>query len=469
MNQMFNLKALTFVIASLLTGCTIGPDYQRPTSVQTVDFKQVEGWKIATPADITMLEKWWELYNDPQLNILQQRLLLANQNLVQYDARYRQAMALVKGARAAYFPTVNANVNATRAQQGKGNSVINSYDLGPSASWELDIWGRIRRQVEAAKADAQASQADLAAARLSLQAELAQTYLQLRIMDIHQQLLDRTVEAYKRSLQLTENQYNAGMVVKSDMTQARTQLKNTEAQAIDIKYQRAQLEHAIAVLVGDAPANFSIAANYQVPTLPAIPKVLPSELLERRPDIAAAEQQVIAANAQIGVAKAAWFPDLTLSASAGYASNSFNHWINSPNRYWSLGPQFAMTLFDGGLIRSRYEQAEAVYDEQVANYRQTVLDSFREVEDYLVQLYIFDQEFVVQMEAADSAKESLELITNQYEAGMIDYLNVATAQYSALNAERSTITLLGNQLTASVQLIAAIGGGWDKSNLNTDL
>lgn len=468
MNQRFYIKTLSIVLVGVLAGCAIGPDYQRPSTVQSVDFKQVEGWKLATPANTTLPESWWTLYNDAELNQLQQKLLLANQNLAQYEARYRQAIALVKGARAAYFPTVSANVNSTRAQQGKGNAVTDTYDLGPSASWELDIWGKIRRQVESAKADAQGSQADLAAAKLSLQSELAQTYLQLRIMDIHQQLLDHTVEAYRKSLTLTENQYNAGMVVKSDMTQARTQLKNTEAQAIDIKYQRAQLEHAIAVLIGEAPANFSVKPTYKVPALPIVPKVLPSQLLERRPDIASAEQQVISANAQIGVAKAAWFPDLTLSAGAGYSSNSFSHWINSPNRYWSLGPQFAMTLFDGGLIRSRYEQAEAAYDEKVANYRQTVLNGFKEVEDYLVQLYIMEQEAVVQKEATDSAKESLQLITNQYEAGMIDYLNVATAQYSALNTERTGITLLGNQLTASVKLIAAIGGGWSSSDLTQD-
>lgn len=459
-------KALTLVItASILTGCAIGPDYQRPSTVKAIDFKQTAGWKQATPVDITLPEKWWTLYNDPILNSLQDKLLSSNQSLAQYEARYRQATALVKGARSAYFPTISASVNSKRAQQGKGNAVTDSYDLGPSASWELDIWGKIRRQVESSKAEAQASQADLAAAKLSLQSELAQTYLQLRIMDIQQKLLDDTVEAYKRSLTLTENQYNEGFVVKSDMTQARTQLKATEAQAIDIKYQRAQLEHAIAVLVGEAPANFNLVATYQVPNLPNIPKVLPSDLLERRPDIASAERQVISANAKIGAAAAAWYPDLTLSAGAGYASNSFSHWINSPNRYWSLGPQFALTLFDGGLIRSKYEQAEAVYDEKVANYRQTVLAGFREVEDYLVQLYVMDKESVVQNEAVLSAKESLQLITNQYEAGMIDYLNVATAQSSALSTERNSISLLGNQLTASVKLIAAIGGGWSINDL----
>lgn len=459
------VKTLAFVLSGLLTGCAIGPDYKRPSSVQVADFKQLEGWKLASPTSLTLPEKWWTVYHDDELNQLQERLAISNQSLAQYEARYRQAMALVKGVRAAYFPSVTANANAKRTQQGQGNTVNNSYDLGPSVSWELDIWGKIRRQVESAKADAQASHADLAAAKLSLQSELAQTYLQLRIMDIQQKLLDDTVEAYRKSLTLTENQYNAGFVVKSDMTQAKTQLKSTETQAIDIKYQRAQLEHAIAVLIGEAPANFDIKVTYQVPTLPKVPKVLPSQLLERRPDIASAEQQVISANAQIGVAKAAWFPDLTLSAGAGYASDSFRYWIDSPNRYWSLGPQFAMTLFDGGLISSRYEQAEASYDEKVANYRQTVLNSFKEVEDYLVQLYFMDKESLVQAEAVASAKESLQLISNQYEAGMIDYLNVASAQTSALSTERNNISLLGNQLTASVKLMAAVGGGWDSKKL----
>lgn len=465
MNQIYVKNLLLLLAWLLMTGCAIGPDYKRPTSVQITDFKELAGWKLANPEGARLPTKWWGLYKDNELDKLQTRLLSSNQNLAQYEARYRQAIALVRGARAAYFPTVMANANSKRAQQGKGNPITKSYDLGPTASWELDIWGKIRRQVESSKADAKSSQADLAAAQLSLQSKLAQTYFQLRIMDIQQKLLDDTVAAYRKSLNLTENQYQAGFVIKSDMTQARTQLKTTEAQAIDIKYQRSQLEHAIAVLVGDAPANFTIKPTYQVPVLPIIPKVLPSQLLERRPDIAAAEQQVIAANAQIGVAKAAWFPDLTLSAGAGYASNTFSHWIDSPNRYWSLGPQFAMTLFDGGLIRSRYDQARAAYDEKVANYRQTVLTSFKEVEDYLIQLHIMDQEALVQTEAVLSAKESLTLISNQYQAGLIDYLNVATAQTSALNSERTSISLLGSQLTASVKLIAALGGGWDINQL----
>lgn len=468
MNQKFYLKTLSIILMGILSGCAIGPDYERPSTIQVKEFKEVDGWKLAKPKSAILPEKWWAMYEDNELNQLQERLLISNQNLAQYEARYRQALALVKGARAAYFPTLTANTSAKRAQQGKGNSVTKTYDIGPSASWEIDIWGKIRRQVESADASAQSSLADLAAAKLSLHSELAQTYFQLRIMDIQQKLLDDTVKAYQRSLTLTENQYNAGIVVKSDMTQARTQLKSTEAQAIDIKYQRAQLEHAVAILVGEAPANFTIKPTYIIPMLPGIPSILPSQLLERRPDVASAEQQVISANAEIGVAKAAWFPDLTLSAGLGYSSNSFSHWIESPNRYWSLGPQFAMTLFDGGLISSKYTQAEAVYDEKVANYRQTVLTSFKEVEDYLVQLATLQQESVVQKEAVDSAKESLRLITNQYEAGLIDYLNVASTQTSALTTERTQITLLGDQLTTSIKLIAAIGGGWTVAELDKE-
>lgn len=468
MNHKFHLTLLSLAITGMLSGCAIGPDYQRPKGYDVADFKAVEGWRLANPSMVSLPADWWTLYKDPELNALQHKLLNANQTLAQSEASYRQALTLVKGARAAYFPAVTANVNGQRAQQGKANPVTKTYDIGPSASWEVDIWGKIRRQVESAKADARASQADLAATRLSLQSELAQAYLQLRVMDIQQKLLDDTVKAYERSLTLTENQYNAGIVVKSDMTQARTQLKSTQAQAIDLKYQRAQLEHAIAILVGEPPAHFSIKPTYQIPVLPSIPKVLPTQLLERRPDIAEAEQQVISANAKIGVAKAAYFPDLTLSAGMGYSSNSFSSWIDSPHRYWSLGPKFAMTLFDGGLISSRYEQAQATYDQYVANYRQTVLNSFKEVEDYLVQLAVMGQEAVVQKEATDSAKESLQLITNQYEAGLINYLNVASAQTSALSAQRTEISLLGNQLTASVKLIVAIGGGWEDSELTKE-
>lgn len=475
-----SLRPLTVFIMSVSLGaCTLGPDYERPDLPMAAEFKQAEGWKVANPADVLERGDWWALYGDAELNQLVGRLNVSNQNLAAAEAQYRSARALVRGARSQLFPSVGGSGGATRAGQGSSTStttqsgssssgVSESYSVGLDASWELDIWGRLRRNLEANRASMQASAADVAAVRLSLQSELVQTYLQLRIIDEQQRLLNQSVEAFARSLRLTENQYRAGIVPKSDVTQALTQLRSTEAQAIDLQWQRAQLEHAIAVLVGVPPSELNIAERDAIPELPAVPLALPSQLLERRPDVASAERQVIAANAQIGVAEAAWYPDLTLSASGGYRNTSFNDLISLPNRFWSLGPQLAVTLLDFGARRADLEIAEANYDQTVANYRQTVLDSFREVEDNLVQLRVLAAEAVIQRQALEAAQESLRLIENQYRAGMIDYLNVATVQTSALNNERTYLTLLGDQLAASVQLIAALGGGWEESQLNLE-
>ena len=471
------LRPLAFVVLAFSLGaCTLGPDYQRPELPMTAEFKQAEGWKVANPADALERGDWWRLYGDAGLNALVVRLNLSNQNLAAAEAQYRQARALVRGARSQLFPTVGSSAGATRSGQGRsttstaqtGSSVSGiseNYSVGLDAAWELDIWGRLRRNLEANQANMQATAADLAAVRLSLQSELVQTYLRLRVMDEQQRLLNQTVEAFARSLRLTENQYRAGIVPKSDVTQALTQLRSTEAQAIDLQWQRAQMEHAIAVLIGVPPAELNITELDEIPELPAVPLALPSQLLERRPDIASAERQVIAANAQIGVAEAAWYPDLTLSASAGYRNSSFSDLISLPNRFWSLGPQLAVTLLDFGGRRADLEAAEANYDLTVANYRQTVLDSFREVEDNLVQLRVLAAEAVVQRQALEAAQESLRLIQNQYRAGTVDFLSVATVQTSALNNERTYLTLLGDQLAASVQLIAALGGGWEEAQL----
>ncbi len=467
------------VMAFSLVACTLGPDYQRPDLPVAAEFKQAEGWKTAAPADVLQRGDWWALYGDAELNALVGRLNVSNQNLAAAEAQYRQARALVRGARSQLFPIVGASGGVSRGGQGSsGNSssqyigsssgVSESYEIGLDASWELDIWGRLRRNLEANRANMQASAADLAAVRLSLQSELVQTYLQLRVMDEQQRLLDQTVEAFARSLRLTENQYEAGIVPKSDVSQALTQLKSTQAQAIDLRWQRAQMEHAIAVLVGVPPSELSIAERRNIPRLPEIPLALPSQLLERRPDIASAERQVIAANAQIGVAEAAWYPDLTLSASGGYRNSSFSDLVSVPNRFWSLGPQMALTLLDFGARRAELEQVEASYDQTVANYRQTVLDSFREVEDSLVQLRVLAEEAVVQREALEAAQESLRLIENQYRAGTVDFLSVATVQSTALNNERTNLALLGDRLAASVQLIAALGGGWDEAQLEQE-
>lgn len=464
------------VLALSLSACTLGPDYQRPELPVAAEFKQAEGWKAAAPADVLARGEWWRLYGDAELDALVGRLNVDNQNLAAAEAQFRQARALVRGARSQLFPILSGSAGVTRSAQGSGSSdtsggsfgsgVSESYEAGLSASWEADIWGRLRRNLEANRANMQASAADLAAVRLSLQAELVQTYLQLRVIDEHQRLLDQTVAAYARSLRLTENQYRAGIVPKSDVTQAQTQLKSTQAQAIDLRWQRAQMEHAIAVLIGVAPSELDIAVREDIPALPGVPLAVPSQLLERRPDIAAAERQVMAANANIGVAEAAWYPDLTLSASGGYRNSSFSDLFSVPNRFWSLGPQLALTLLDFGSRRAELERAEASYDQTVANYRQTVLDSFREVEDYLVQLRVLEEEAVVQREALEAAQESLRLIENQYRAGTVDFLSVATVQTTALNNERTNLTLLGDRLTASVLLIAALGGGWDSAQLD---
>lgn len=458
----------------LLSACAIGPDYQRPGVTTPVQFKQAEGWRQANPSDALARGAWWELYGDRQLDALVLRLNSSNQTVAQYEAQYRQAQALVRSTRGALFPTLDLSAGKTRSSQGTGNSgsslsqsssgIRNTYTTQLGVSWEADIWGKLRRGLEADRASAQASLADLAAMRLSLQSELVQNYLQLRVIDEQKRLLEATVQAYQRSLDLTQNQYRAGISGKDAVFLAQTQLKSTQADLIDLAWQRAQLENAIAVLTGMAPAEFSLAASTDIPALPAIPLAVPSQLLERRPDIAAAERSVMAANAEIGVAKTAYFPDLTLSLAGGYSSSSFSNWVSLPNRFWSVGPQLAMTLFDGGQRAAEVDRSEAAYDQTVAQYRQTVLDGFREVEDYMSQLKVFDEEASVRNEALQAARESLRLTSNQYKAGLIGYLDVVNVQATALSNERSVLTLMQSRLVASVQLIAALGGGWQEAN-----
>lgn len=461
--------------ALFLNACVVGPDYVRPSTVEPVAFKENKDWKTATPKDQELRGNWWEIYQDPQLNSLVEQVNISNQNLVQAEAQFRQAAALVQSARAAYLPTVSASVSATRSGGGRNSSnlssvsgngsVSNSFSLGPSVSWEPDLWGRISRTVEANQATAQASAADLQATRLSAQATLAQDYLQLRVLDAQQKLLDDTVAAYQKSFQLTQNQYAVGVVAKSDVIQAQTQLKGAQAQALDNGVLRAQLEHAIAMLTGQPASTFSIAPTTMVAVLPAIPVGIPSTLLERRPDISGAERRAAAANAQIGVAKAAYFPNLTLSASGGFQSSSFANWLTVPNRIWSLGPALAATLFDGGARRAQSDQAIAGFDASVAAYKQTVLTGFQEVEDNLAALRILEQEATVQDETVKSARLAVELILNQYKSGLVNYTSVATVQATALSAERSALDIQNRRLSASVLLIKALGGGWDQSEL----
>lgn len=469
------LLALT-ISALLLNACAVGPDYVRPAADAPAAFKEMKDWKTATPQDQVLQGKWWEIYQDPQLNDLIEQVNISNQNLVQAEAKFRQARALVQSARSSYFPTVSGSVSTTRAGAGRnsssvgtngtsGSKVTTTDSLGLNASWEPDLWGRISRTVESNQATAQASAADLQATKLSAQATLAQDYLQMRVLDAQQKLLDDTVAAYQKSYQLTQNQYAVGVVSKADVIQAQTQLKSAQAQALDNGVLRSQLEHAIALLTGQPASTFSIAPASLVAVLPTIPVGVPSALLERRPDISAAERRAAAANAQIGVAKAAYFPNLTLSASGGFQSNSFANWLTVPNRIWSLGPALAATLFDGGARRAQSDQAIAGYDASVAAYKQTVLTGFQEVEDNLAVLRILEKEAAVQDETVQSARLAVELILNQYKAGLVNYTSVATVQATALSAERSALDIQNRRLSASVLLIKALGGGWNQAEL----
>jgi NodT family efflux transporter outer membrane factor (OMF) lipoprotein len=461
------------VLPLLLAACAVGPDYVKPATETPAAFKEQAGWKIAQPADTQIPAKWWELYNDPLLNSLEEQVNISNQTIAQAEAQYRQARALVQGAQASYYPTVSAGASHTRSRSA-GATTLNGDVAGPTtsnqltidASWEPDLWGRVRRNVESNQASAQASAADVQAARLSAQAQLAQDYFQLRDLDADRQLYDKTVEDYKKSLELTRNQYKAGTVPKENVVLAETQLRTTEAQAIDFDVQRAQMEHAIALLVGKPASVFSIKANPVFDTaVPAIPLGVPSSLLERRPDVANAERLVATANAKIGLAKSAYFPALTLAASGGYQSSSFANWISLPNRLWSVGPSLAQTLFDGGALRAATASAVASYDASVASYRQTVLTGFQEVEDNIAALRILEQEANKQEEAVQLSRRSVELTLNQYKSGIVGYLDVITVETTALSNERARVDLANKRLSASVLLIKALGGGWDAAQL----
>jgi NodT family efflux transporter outer membrane factor (OMF) lipoprotein len=463
----------------LLTACTVGPDYVRPTALVSAAYKEMQGWKVAQPRDNIIRGAWWEVFADPQLNALEAQVDVSNQNIAVAEAQFQQARALVREARASYFPTVTVGLGVTRVRgvvsttgdasqtNGRGTSrgTATVYSLPIDVSWELDVWGRIRRTVESNQASAQASAADLASSRLSLQAELAQDYIQLRSLDAQKQLLDATVMAFTKGLELTQNRYASGVASRADVVQAETQLKTTQAQAIDIGVERAQLEHAIAVLIGTSPSNLSIPASPLTAEPPPIPVGVPSELLERRPDIAAAERRVAAANAQIGVAEAAFFPSITLGTSGGLDSTNLSEWLTWPMRFWSVGATLSETVFDGGFRRAQTDEARAAYDATVASYRQTVLTGFQEVEDNLAALRILADGAQVQDEAVKAAQESVTVTTNQYKAGTVNYLNVVAVQATALTNEITAVNILGRRATASVLLIKALGGGWNTSAL----
>lgn len=454
-----------------LSACTLGPDFVRPEVQTPVAFKESEGWKVATPADDVPRGAWWRIYGDADLDALEDAATAANQNVALAEANYRAANALVAAARANYFPVVSADASIARSSRGTGNvggtgaSVSTTRSVTFDASWEIDLWGRVRRQVEAQRASADASAVDIAAVRLSTQASLAANYFQLRQIDTQKQLLDDTLAAYQRTLDVTRNRYAGGVSARVDVAQAETQLKTTQVQSIDLGIARAQLEHAIALLAGKPASGFSIPVRrwqaFDEKRAPAIPTAgLPSQLLERRPDIAGAERRVAAANAQIGVAKAAYFPSLGLSASGGFSALSASGLFSAPNRFWSIGPSIVQSLFDGGLRRAQTEQAIANYDANVANYRQTVLAGFAEVEDQLAALRILEQEGAAQEDVLASARESLALTLNQYKAGTVSYTNVVTVQATALANERNAVSIFGSRMIASVALVRALGGGW---------
>ncbi len=461
---------------TLLAACTVGPNYVRPAAEIPEAYKELEGWKVAQPRDHLIRGAWWEIFNDPQLNALEEQANISNQSVMVAEAQFRQARALVQAARASYFPTVTVGASFTRSRRssniggatgttGTSSPAFSDYLLVGDASWEPDLWGRVRRTVEASKASAQATAADLETARLLVQAELAQDYFLLRVLDGQKQLLDTTVIAFQKTLELTKNRYASGVASRADVLQAETQLKTTQAQAIDVGVQRAQLEHAIAVLVGKPASLFSIPVVPLAAVPPAVPVGLPSGLLERRPDIAGAERRVAVANAQIGVAEAAYYPTVTLSASGGFESSSLSKWLAWPSRFWSVGPGISETVFDGGLRGAQTAAARAAYDGTVASYRQTVLTGFQEVEDNLAALRILEEEAKVQEEAVKAANQSVTLATNQYKAGTVSYLNVLVAQTIALNNEITALGIASRRMTATVLLVKALGGGWDVSAL----
>ena len=457
---------------ALLSACTVGPKYVRPSVATPPAYKEAGAWKLAQPRDDLQRGKWWETFGDAQLNALIEQIDISNQNVRAAEARFRQARALVQQARAGLFPSVTGTASATRSGSGGGSSTTNraggtanNYNLALDATWEADVWGRVRKTVESNAAGAQASAADLETARLLAQAELALNYFQLRVLDAQQQLLDDSVAAFQKSLDVTRNRYNVGVAGKVDVVQGETQLKSTQAQAIDIGVQRAQLEHAIAILIGKPPAEFALARIALDVAIPSVPLGLPSELLERRPDIAAAERRVAAANAQVGVAQAAFFPALTLSASGGFQSSSLAQWLTLPSRFWAIGPAIAQSIFDAGLRRALTAQAIALFDANVAAYRQTVLGGFQEVEDNLAALRSLEQEANVQDGAVQAARQSVDLTLNQYKAGTVSYLNVVTVQTAWLANERTAVGIRGQRLAATVTLVKALGGGWTASDL----
>ncbi len=458
--------APSLLAALLLAGCAAGPIYRTPEAPAAAAFKETPpGWIAAAPADALDRGSWWTLFGDETLNQLAQRVQVSNQNIAAAAAAYEQARALVREQRAALFPSVSLDGGATRSGGSGSNAGSSSrgtrYQVSLGASWEPDVWGRLRGSASAAGARAEASAADLASARLSATGELAANYLNLRETDAESSLLRDTIAAYERSLQIAQNRYAAGVAPKSDVLQAQTQLASARAELAGLERQRAQLEHAIAVLVGEAPANFSLApAAWNGDTVPAVPVGLPSALLQRRPDIAAAERAVAAANAQIGVARAGYFPSFALSASDGSSASRLADLLKSSANVWSLGLSVAQTIFDAGATRARVDEARAAWQQATAQYRQTVLTAFQDVEDQLVATRVLEQQQALRREASQAADQTEQQVSNRYRAGQVSYSEVVSAQVTAWSARRALVQATVARQTAAVALIQALGGGW---------
>ena len=455
---------LLMTTAALLAGCAVGPNYQRPIITTSEAYKEAPaadaGWFPAAPADALDRGPWWELFGDAELNALIAQVEVSNQNVAAAVAAYAQAQALVREQRASLFPSVGADGSAKRSGGGASVGTANSVQAGVSASWAPDLWGALRRSVESVQAGAKASEADLAAARLSAQGLLASDYFGLRDADNELVLVRSSVEGYERALQITTNRYNAGIAPRTDVLQAQTTLANARADLASLMAQRAQLEHAIAVLIGKSPAEFTLAAAPWNMAVPAVPLGVPSELLQRRPDIASAERAVAQANAQIGIQRSAYFPSLTLSGSVGYAGSRVADLFNASNSLWSLGLSVAQTIFDAGATRARVEQAEAGRDAAVARYRQTVLAAFQAVEDQLSAARSLGVQAELRRAASEAADLTEQQLLNRYKAGQVSYSDVVTAQASALSARRTLSQLAANRQTSAIALIQALGGGW---------
>jgi len=479
------LAALSLLAGLALSGCTVGPNYQRPAALATpgapalpTAYKELPPpnppngtWKQAQPSDGVLKGKWWEIYNDSQLNALEEKVAVSNQTLKAAYEQYLQAREQVRVARASYYPTLSAGPSISR-QRTTDNSpsatkglTFNTFAITGQALWEPDLWGQIRRTVEQARANAQASAADLANVELSLRSELAEDYFEMRGLDLQKRLLDNTVQADSDYLDLTKTRFTGGVATDVDVAQAQTQLEMVRAQDIDVGVARAQFEHAIATLIGTPASSFSLAFAPLTLDLPAIPAGVPSELLERRPDISGAERRTQAANAQIGIAISAYYPNVTLSGGGGFQSANAGTWIQGPSSLWSLGGSAVELLFDAGRRHALTNQAREAYEGQTANYRESVLNAFQEVEDNLAALRILNDESVTQARAVDAARHSLQLSTKRYKGGVTTYLEVLTAQTTQLSNEVTQANITTRQFAASVQLIKALGGGWDTSQL----